>query len=175
MGATSPAARTVGRRRVRDLPIGTLRYQVCGPFFGSLSTALLGKTQIVDAKIRLKLRALMTRRLGFLDAGLPTRYDESMTRTIRRYGNRKLYDVTESRYVTLAFLGERLRAGDDLAVVAHPAGTDITNETLANIVLAEIHGSRAYDRARLLELIKASTQVVAPPAPPAAPSAPTVP
>ncbi|HEY0709595.1 MAG TPA: polyhydroxyalkanoate synthesis regulator DNA-binding domain-containing protein [Polyangia bacterium] len=98
-----------------------------------------------------------------------------MTRTIRRYGNRKLYDVTESRYVTLAFLGERLRAGDDLAVVAHPAGTDITNETLANIVLAEIHGSRAYDRARLLELIKASTQVVAPPAPPAAPMPPTGP
>ena len=105
----------------------------------------------------------MTRRLGFLDADLPTRYDEGMTRTIRRYGNRKLYDVTESRYVTLAFLGERLRAGDDLAVVAHPAGTDITNETLANIVLAEIHGSRLYDRGRLLELIKASTQVVAPP------------
>ena len=114
----------------------------------------------------------MTRRLGFLDACLPTRYDEGMTRTIRRYGNRKLYDVTESRYVTLAFLGERLRAGDDLAVVAHPAGTDITNETLANIVLAEIHGSRAYDRARLLELIKASIQVVAPPAPPAAPVVP---
>ena len=122
--------------------------------------------QCVDAEIHLKLRAVMTRRLGFLDADLPTRYDEGMTRTIRRYGNRKLYDVTESRYVTLAFLGERLRAGDDLAVVAHPAGTDITNETLANIVLAEIHGSRLYDRGRLLELIKASTQVVAaPPAP----------
>jgi polyhydroxyalkanoate synthesis regulator protein len=117
----------------------------------------------------------MTRRLGFLDACLPTRYDEGMTRTIRRYGNRKLYDVTESRYVTLAFLGERLRAGDDLAVVAHPAGTDITNETLANIVLAEIHGSRAYDRARLLDLIKASTQVATPPAPPAAPMPPTGP
>ena len=33
--------------------------------------------QCVDAKIRLKLRALMTRRLGFLDADLPTRYDEA--------------------------------------------------------------------------------------------------
>jgi polyhydroxyalkanoate synthesis regulator protein len=79
-----------------------------------------------------------------------------MTRTIRRYGNRKLYDVSESRYVTLAFLGERLRAADDLAVIAHPAGTDITNETLANIILAEIHGGRQYDRAKLLELIKGS-------------------
>jgi polyhydroxyalkanoate synthesis regulator protein len=92
-----------------------------------------------------------------------------MTRTIRRYGNRKLYDVSESRYVTLAFLGERLRAGDDLSVIAHPAGTDITNETLANIILAEIHGGRQYDRAKLLELIKASNaQVAVAPPPPAA-------
>jgi polyhydroxyalkanoate synthesis regulator protein len=92
-----------------------------------------------------------------------------MLRTIRRYGNRKLYDVSESRYVTLAFLGERLRSGDDLAVIAHPAGTDITNETLANIVLAEIHSGRQYDRAKLLELIKSSNaqaQVATPPAPP---------
>jgi polyhydroxyalkanoate synthesis regulator protein len=103
----------------------------------------------------------MTQRLGFLDAGLSTRYDEGMTRTIRRYGNRKLYDVSESRYVTLAFLGERLRAGDDLSVIAHPAGTDITNETLANIILAEIHGGRLYDRPKLLELIKSSNAQVA--------------
>jgi polyhydroxyalkanoate synthesis regulator protein len=89
-----------------------------------------------------------------------------MTRTIRRYGNRKLYDVSESRYVTLAFLGERLRAGDDLAVIAHPAGTDITNETLANIILAEIHGGRQYDRPKLLELIKSSNAQVAVAAPP---------
>jgi len=93
-----------------------------------------------------------------------------MTRTIRRYGNRKLYDVSESRYVTLAFLGERLRAGDDLAVIAHPAGTDITNETLANIILAEIHGGRLYDRPKLLDLIKTSNAQPVVDTPPAAPT-----
>jgi polyhydroxyalkanoate synthesis regulator protein len=89
-----------------------------------------------------------------------------MTRAIRRYGNRKLYDVSESRYVTLSFLGERLRAREDLQVTAHPAGTDITNETLANIILAEIHNGRAYDRAKMLELIKESVSGVAAPAGP---------
>ena len=112
-------------------------------------------------EIHLEMPAVMTQCLGFLDACLSTRYDEGMTRTIRRYGNRKLYDVSESRYVTLAFLGERLRAGDDLSVIAHPAGTDITNETLANIILAEIHGGRLYDRPKLLELIKSSNAQVA--------------
>jgi hypothetical protein len=46
-------------------------------------------------------------------------------------------------------------------VIAHPAGTDITNETLANIILAEIHGGRLYDRPKLLELIKSSNAQVA--------------
>ena len=46
-------------------------------------------------------------------------------------------------------------------MIAHPAGTDITNETLANIILAEIHGGRQYDRAKLLELIKSSSGQIA--------------
>lgn len=92
-----------------------------------------------------------------------------MTRTIRRYGNRKLYDITESRYVTLAFLGDRIRVGDEVVVTTHPGGQDITSETLANIILAEVHAGREYDRAKLVELIRTSRAAV-----PAAAAVPVV-
>lgn len=87
-----------------------------------------------------------------------------MTRTIRRYGNRKLYDITESRYVTLAFLGDRIRAGDEVVVATHPGSMDITSDTLANIVLAEVHAGRDYDRGRLVELIRSSKAAATTPA-----------
>lgn len=98
-----------------------------------------------------------------------------MTRTIRRYGNRKLYDTEESRYVTLAQLGERIRSGDEIVVNSHVDGRDITTETLANIVLAEVQDAREYDRGKLLEMIRASraAQVQVQPAQPPAQPPPT--
>lgn len=79
-----------------------------------------------------------------------------MTRTIRRYGNRKLYDTEESKYVTLAQLGDRIRAGDDISVSSHVDGRDISAETLANIILAEVQASRSYEQSKLLDLIRSS-------------------
>ncbi len=79
-----------------------------------------------------------------------------MIRKIRRYGNRKLYDLEESRYITLAELGNLLRNGAEIEVSSHPTGLDITSETLANIVLSEVLEGRGYDRARMLELIRTS-------------------
>lgn len=79
-----------------------------------------------------------------------------MKRTIRRYGNRKLYSAEESRYITLAYLGDKIREGDEVLVTSHSSKKDITNETLANIVLAEVHAGRGYDREKLIELVRAS-------------------
>ena len=60
-----------------------------------------------------------------------------MVRLIRRYPNRKLYDVQSSRYVSLRSLAEMLLSGDDLRVESSVDGKDLTRVTLARLKLAE--------------------------------------
>ncbi len=60
-----------------------------------------------------------------------------MTRTIKRYSNRKLYDTTDSRYVTLQELAALIRNGDDIRVVEHGTEQDLTAATLAQIIFEE--------------------------------------
>jgi polyhydroxyalkanoate synthesis repressor PhaR len=57
--------------------------------------------------------------------------------TIRRYTNRKLYDVDESHYVTLLDLAVAVRKGDDVLVVDHASGQNITAQTLAQAIYVE--------------------------------------
>lgn len=54
---------------------------------------------------------------------------------IKRYANRKLYDQSRSRYVTLEELEELIRGGRQIRVVDAVSGEDLTNLTLAQIIL----------------------------------------
>jgi polyhydroxyalkanoate synthesis repressor PhaR len=56
---------------------------------------------------------------------------------IKRYGNRKLYSTDERRYVTLARLAELVRAGEDVQVVSHVTGADLTAQSLAQVIYEE--------------------------------------
>ena len=58
-------------------------------------------------------------------------------RTIRRYSNRKLYDTTASHYITLQALGALIRQGEEVQVVVHSTGADITTSTMAQIIFEE--------------------------------------
>jgi polyhydroxyalkanoate synthesis repressor PhaR len=58
-------------------------------------------------------------------------------RTIKHYSNRKLYDTTESYYVTLAVLAALLRQGEEIRVVDKATGGDVTAPTLAQIIFEE--------------------------------------
>jgi polyhydroxyalkanoate synthesis repressor PhaR len=58
-------------------------------------------------------------------------------RTIRRYSNRKLYDTTASHYLTLQDLGALIRQGEEVQVVVHSTGADITASTMAQIIFEE--------------------------------------
>lgn len=60
-----------------------------------------------------------------------------MTRTIRRYGNRKLYDVQASAYVSLDDLAALIRSGATVEVVDNVTGEDITAQTLTQVVLEQ--------------------------------------
>ena len=59
-------------------------------------------------------------------------------RTIRRYDNRKLYDVQARRYVTLDGLGRLVGGGTDVQVVDQRTGEEITTVVLAQVVLEGI-------------------------------------
>lgn len=58
-------------------------------------------------------------------------------RLIRRYANRKLYDVRTSAYVALEDLAALVRAGETVRVVDMGSGDDITAQTLTQVILDE--------------------------------------
>lgn len=60
-----------------------------------------------------------------------------MARLVKRYGNRKLYDTSASRYVTLDQIGQWVKAGEDVKIVENDTGEDLTAVTFAQIILEE--------------------------------------
>jgi len=55
-------------------------------------------------------------------------------RTIKRYPNRKLYDLERKRYVTLDDIAEMIQEGNDIQVIDHESGEDLTSITLSQII-----------------------------------------
>lgn len=56
---------------------------------------------------------------------------------MKRYGNRKLYDVHSSRYVTLEGVRALVQAGEDVRVIDNDSGEDLTGITFAQIIYEE--------------------------------------
>ena len=53
---------------------------------------------------------------------------------IKKYGNRRLYDTTNSRYVNLEDLAALVREGKEVSVVDAKTGQDLTRVTLTQII-----------------------------------------
>ncbi len=53
---------------------------------------------------------------------------------IKKYGNRRLYDTSSSRYVNLEDLAAHIRAGRELKVVDAKTGQDLTRVVLTQII-----------------------------------------
>ena len=68
--------------------------------------------------------------LPWLATGRPPR-----PRSIRRYGNRKLYDAAARRYVTLEDVARLVADGHEVEVVDQKTGEDLTSLTLAQVIL----------------------------------------
>ncbi len=62
---------------------------------------------------------------------------DRVPRKIKRYANRKLYDTTDSRYVTLQQIAEHVRNGEDVRIIDNTTKEDLTNVTLAQIIYEE--------------------------------------
>ncbi|HVO10102.1 MAG TPA: polyhydroxyalkanoate synthesis regulator DNA-binding domain-containing protein [Vicinamibacteria bacterium] len=76
-------------------------------------------------------------------------------RQIRRYGNRKLYDPQARRYVTLDDLSALIAKGQEICVVDQRTGEDLTNPTLAQVLVEEMkRGASRIPRQVLTRLIR---------------------
>lgn len=60
-----------------------------------------------------------------------------MSRLIKRYGSRKLYDTAESRYVSLDEVATFVRSGERVRVVENKTGDDVTAAVLTQILSEE--------------------------------------
>lgn len=58
-------------------------------------------------------------------------------RVIKRYQNRKLYDTTTSRYVTLDDIAEMIREGEDVQIIDNRNREDLTGVTLTQILFEQ--------------------------------------
>jgi len=56
------------------------------------------------------------------------------TRLIRRYTNRRLYDATASRHVTLEDIRKMIGAGEQVKVIDDKSGDDLTRSILLQII-----------------------------------------
>lgn len=56
---------------------------------------------------------------------------------IKRYPNRKLYDTEAKKYITLNGIAELIRGGEDVQVIDHTTGDDLTTITLTQIIFEQ--------------------------------------
>ena len=78
----------------------------------------------------------------------------SSMRTIKKYGNRRLYDTEESRYITQEELATSVRKGIDVVVIDAKTGDDLTQMTLTQILLESRNGSRLFPTPLLFKLVR---------------------
>jgi len=80
--------------------------------------------------------------------------------TIKKYGNRRLYDVTNSRYVNLDEIAALIREGKEVHVLDAKTGQDLTRVTLMQIITEDAKEKPTGLPLELLrQLILASDQV----------------
>lgn len=79
---------------------------------------------------------------------------------IRKYPNRRLYDVTRSRHLTADELYELIREGHDVTVVDSASGADITHQILTQMILERDSSKlEVFPTTLLHEIIRANQRM----------------
>jgi polyhydroxyalkanoate synthesis repressor PhaR len=79
---------------------------------------------------------------------------------IRKYPNRRLYDVTRSRHLTADDLYELIREGHDVVVIDSASGGDITHQILAQMILERDSSKlEVFPTTLLHEIIRANQRM----------------
>ena len=80
---------------------------------------------------------------------------------IKKYGNRRLYDTAQSRYVTLEELAETIRDGADVRVVDAKTHADLTQATLTQIIIESRNAAGMLPVPLLTQLIRLGDDALA--------------
>ena len=80
---------------------------------------------------------------------------------IKKYSNRRLYDTTRSRYISLEELAETVRSGKEVRVVDAKSGADLTQLTLAQIIFESKSAARLLPAQLLTQLVRLSDDALA--------------
>jgi len=80
---------------------------------------------------------------------------------IKKYGNRRLYDTGESRYVTLDEVAQKIRGGADVRIVDAQTNDDLTQTTLTQIVLETGNAAKFLPVQLLTQMIRLSDDSLA--------------
>lgn len=83
-----------------------------------------------------------------------------MSRTIRRYPNRKLYDVAASRYVSLQELAALIGDGEQVEVIDTKSGEDVTVPVLTQVISELGRRGSLFPPGLLHDLIRAGEQAL---------------
>ncbi len=80
---------------------------------------------------------------------------------IKKYGNRRLYDTGESRYITLEELSRKIQGGGDVRVIDAKTGEDLTQGTLTQIIIEGRGAARMLPVPLLVQLIRLGDDALA--------------
>jgi polyhydroxyalkanoate synthesis repressor PhaR len=80
---------------------------------------------------------------------------------VKKYSNRRLYDTEASRYMTLEELADRVRGGVDVRVTDAKSGEDLTQATLAQIILESRGAAERLPVPLLVQLIRLEDHALA--------------
>jgi polyhydroxyalkanoate synthesis repressor PhaR len=80
---------------------------------------------------------------------------------VKKYGNRRLYDTEQSRYITLEELAGSVRQGKEVRVVDARTEEDLTVATLAQIIVEGRGAGRLLPAPLLVQLIRMGDDALA--------------
>ncbi len=53
---------------------------------------------------------------------------------IKKYANRKMYDRTDKRYITMAQLSKLIKSGEEVSIVDNSTGNDLTSSIVSQLI-----------------------------------------
>ncbi len=80
---------------------------------------------------------------------------------IKKYSNRRLYDSRKKAYINLDDLGRLIRSGNDIEVRDAKSGEDLTQATLAQLILEGRGASKLLPVPLLMELVRMEEDALA--------------
>lgn len=80
---------------------------------------------------------------------------------VKKYRNRRLYDSSDSRYITLEELAAKVRQGEEVRVVDAKTGEDLTASTLTQILVEGRGAARLLPVPLLIQLVRLGDDALA--------------